>query len=184
MGAASHLSLPCHESLRSQQLFVKLQYNQCIVSKQPKATHWYGFIAAFRSVDGGNGNPWRYVLPVTWKWSGPCKSLPGLAAPGRPGPAGGKAGGKRRLLPGRPWLSLGVAGCQKIATGSGGPGCQSSLRVACNAIACRLRVILGKTRRRRDRGAVYCPLSWWLWFLANNGVCSGQEAGVWEEDGI
>lgn len=131
MNVVSHLSPSCHQSLDQQQ-----PHNQCIVSKQLKAMHCYAFIATFRVVSEGKGSPQRYVLPVSWKQSMPCQEHACvLAAPGTgcPDPAGAKARGRRWLLPGRLWLSLGVAGCQKISICQQGQGCQASAnRVQCH----------------------------------------------------
>lgn len=85
MDAASYLSLPCHESLHRLQHFVRLQYNQGIVSKPQKAPRYVSAVP-FQAVHWGNGNPQRYALPVTWKQSAPRKSLPRPQPRRQPGP--------------------------------------------------------------------------------------------------
>lgn len=95
-----------------------------------QSVHCYAFIATFRVVSEGKGSPQRYALPVSWKQSMPCQEHACvLVAPGTgcPDPAGAKARGRRWLLPGRVWLSLGVAGCQKISICQQGQGCQASV---------------------------------------------------------
>lgn len=167
MDAAAYLSLPCHESLHRLQHFVRLQYNQGIVSKPQKAPRCVSAVP-FQAVHWGNGNPQRYALP----WPGSSARLARACRARRP--AGSPGRWQRWRLPGRPWLSLGVAGCQKIASCSQGEdsGPLSLHGTAEPSLAgCR-------------RGAMCCRLSWWLWLLAKNEFSMGQEAWVWEEDGI
>lgn len=163
MSTVSLLSLHRLESL--QQLFVKFQHNRRIVSKQPKATRYDVFIVAFSQLTGEKEIPWEMFCP-------------------RPGNSRCLAGARRRWRPGagagRPRLSLGVAGCQKITPCSEGRDATTRLHLTSNAITCKLGAILGKTRS--NVGAVPCPLSGWS--LAKTELCSGQESLVWEDDPI
>lgn len=129
---------------------------------------------------------------MTWKQSVPWESLAAMATPGATRPRGDREGdrdpGRRRRWrwPGRPGLSLGVAGCQKITTCSPGQGWQtSSLSAGC--LRChRLRAEGDLWEKRQTapwRGRGLPSLSCRLCSLAKNEVCPGQEACVWEDDG-
>lgn len=174
MDAVSRLSLPRRERLRHRQPSAKLQCSAtgapCQSNRRQRATAPAWRPRPAPSV-GGNGSPQRQVSPVTWKRSAPC---PAPAAAARPGPRGGDGG--RRLRPGRPWLSLGVAGCQKMATrwrGRGRGRGARSLRLTCGGTAGgpgpSPSPSPGERRKRRRRGSANRPLCRWLRPPAGNG---------------
>lgn len=126
MSAVSRLSLHRLESL--QQLFVKLQHNQRIVSEQAEARRSDVFTAALSHLTGkrkSHGRCFARDLEIAGAWRGQ----------------------------GRPRLSLGVAGCQKIAACSEGGDARARPHLSSGAIARKP----GKTRGGRD-GAALSPV--------------------------
>lgn len=154
MSAVPRLSLRCPESL--QQLLVKSQHNQRIVSEQTKGKALWCFYSGSQSVNGGKGNPWGDVLP--WK----------QAVPARGG--GGPALTRGRRMPKNHCLFARRAGMP--------PHCCISPPVPSHGME---RFFGENTRKCRDSAL---PAPQGLLVTAKTELCSAQGSPVWEDNTI
>lgn len=88
MDAVPHLFIPCCENLHIQQRFVRLQYNQHIVSKHPKTTRYYVFIVVCFGRLMGKGKSLEVCSARDLEPAGAALELPEQGARGSRGGGG------------------------------------------------------------------------------------------------
>lgn len=149
MGAVPHLSLPCCERLHKQQRFVRLLYNQRIVSKHPKTTHYYVFIVARFGHLMRNGKALEVRSARDLEPLGAALELPARG----PGGAGAGAAADRQPL--------------ALTRGRRMPKNRNLLARAripafsAGYLRSHLLQAVGQPRENRQMPPL-CPLSWWL----------------------